>query len=174
MVSPNESNEQRRRRLLDEFDQLAAFDFPLFPVCASKVPIGQWTLRCTCGGMREVGVNSGKRIVQFSGVIGRLQLDHATHELAGAVDLAMNHARGYHCCFPWTHGDALLADREGDCALEDSENLRTAGVRVLNDRSARIGSPAVSDHCAIGFHAGDRVLDVFAGNRIERGPLLGH
>lgn len=44
MITPSESNEQRQRRLLNEFDQLAAFGFPLFPVCASKIPVGQWAL----------------------------------------------------------------------------------------------------------------------------------
>lgn len=42
MITANEFDEQRRSRLLNEFDILTRHGFPVFPVDQKKHPIGQW------------------------------------------------------------------------------------------------------------------------------------
>jgi hypothetical protein len=160
MVTPRESNEQRRSRLLDEFDRLAAFDFPLFPVCASKVPKGQWALGEVNYVLNRMGYDEATRRVDDPRVVGwailcgnpsikvfTLDVERAgmvcaeiREVLARIPDCAKrpSPSGGMHAVLVITDGDAIPTE-----ALARVDGVLLAEVRGVGSRLGSNGAYAV-------------------------------
>lgn len=160
MITPDEDNEVRERRVLDEYARLAALGLPLYPVDQCKLPIGKWALGAVNYVMTPMDRDEAERRVKNPRVFGwavlcgnpaikvftldveRAGMDHP--EIVSVVESIPAYAKrpspsgGVHAWFIVTDGDPVPTG-----VLARIDGVLLAEIRGVGKKVASNGAYAV-------------------------------
>lgn len=160
MITPNEDNEARERRVLEEYARLAALGLPLYPVDRCKLPIGKWALGAVNYVMTPMDRDEAERRAKSPRVVGwavlcgnpaikvfTLDVERAgmdQPDIVSVVESIPAYAKrpspsgGVHACFIVIDGDPVPTG-----VLARLDGVLLAEIRGVGKKDASNGSYAV-------------------------------